>query len=100
MVPWPVVLSMLTSMAAYSQITTAQAVSTAAATSGAAGAAATAAATNPRLLVDIVQLPLRLINAPFYYLLGGAEADRRLRALELADAHLAEAQRAFVDLLK
>lgn len=101
MLPWHLVLGLLGSMAAYNQIQTAAAVASAAttaATAGAvAGATATAATTNPRGLLEVIRLPLRVANAPFYYLLGGHAADRRLKTLELANANLAEAQQAFID---
>lgn len=100
MLPWPIILGMLASLQAYNGILTATAVQTAASvaagTGAVAGAAGAAAASNPRTAVWLLQQPLRLLNAPFYYLLGGAEASRRLRTLELANSTLAEAQNNFI----
>lgn len=87
MLPIPMVLAMLASMATLNQLALAQAVSTAstsgfisgALAGGAAGIAGTAAVSNPGLLGSILSAPLRLANAPFYYLLGGAQRDARLR---------------------
>lgn len=104
MLPWPLVLSMLISVNAHNHLLSAAAVRSATAvastTGAAAGAAAAAAASNPRGALNVLTIPLRVINAPFYYLLGGYAADRRLRTLELADSTLQEAQQQFIEQLR
>lgn len=108
MLPLPLVLAMLGSLAAVNQLATMQAVS-AATTAGVvqgsiagtvAGAAATAAATNPGLLARAVVLPLRVLNAPFWYLLGGAAQERQLRQIQAEILTSGARQTAFVDALK
>ena len=100
MIPFPFVVFVVGALNVLHKIQVAQAVTTAASASFSAGATAGAAAglaagagvSNPRIVPFVISLPLRIMNAPFYYLLGGHSADQRLKVLELAAANMNEAQ--------
>jgi hypothetical protein len=86
------VIGLLTSLGVLNQLEVNRQVSTVAngafnagsAVGAVGGAVAGAVAANPGAAPNMLSLPLRALNAPFYYLLGGHAADQRIRVLELA----------------
>jgi hypothetical protein len=58
----------------------------------AAGAAAAIGLAKPGLVSFVISAPFKIINAPFYYLLGGHASDKRLKVLEIAASNMKEAQ--------
>lgn len=100
MFPAPVIFLTLLTMEVVRRAELAQRVTTAANTAFSVGASAGAAAgtaagiglAKPGLATSVITLPFKIINAPFYYLLGGHASDKRLKVLELAASNMNEAQ--------
>ena len=99
MFPAPFIVVLVASMCMLQKLQLAQAVSTAASVGfhagatagGAAGAAVGVGMARPSLVPLVISLPLRVMNALFYYLLGGHTAEQRMRVLELATSNTSEA---------
>ena len=100
MLPAPVILFTLLTMDVIRRAELAQRVTTAASAAFNVGASAGAAAgtaagiglSKPGLIPTVIRLPFKVINAPFYSLLGGHASDQRLKGLELAASNINEAQ--------
>ena len=64
-----------------------------------AGVSAGVAVARPSLFGNILSLPFKAINAPFYYWLGGHDNDQRVRGLEAALREAGEAQNEWLRVL-
>ncbi len=100
MIPAPAILLTFLVLETVRRVELAQRVTTAASTAFNVGASAGAAAgtaagiglAKPGLVTSVIRFPFKIINAPFYFLLGGHASDQRLKVLELAASNMNEAQ--------